>query len=89
MLNKCWVVIPAAGVGARMQTDRPKQYLPLVGKTVIEHTLACFLEHPAVVGIVVAISEGTRIGRNSLQLRSVSGRMFIPLPVGVNVPIRC
>ena len=58
MLNKCWVVIPAAGVGARMQADRPKQYLPLVGKTVIEHTLACFLEHPAVVGIVVAISEG-------------------------------
>ena len=58
MLNKLWVVIPAAGVGARMQADRPKQYLPLVGKTVIEHTLACFLTHPAVAGIVVAISEG-------------------------------
>jgi 2-C-methyl-D-erythritol 4-phosphate cytidylyltransferase len=58
MLNKVWVVIPAAGVGARMQADRPKQYLPLVGKTVIEHTLACFAEHPAVAGIVVAITEG-------------------------------
>ena len=41
-----------------MQADRPKQYLPLVGKTVIEHTLACFLTHPAVAGIVVAVSEG-------------------------------
>ncbi|MBO0614842.1 MAG: 2-C-methyl-D-erythritol 4-phosphate cytidylyltransferase [Pseudomonadota bacterium] len=58
MLNKVWVVIPAAGVGARMQADRPKQYLPLVGKTVIEHTLACFAEHPAVAGIVVAITDG-------------------------------
>jgi 2-C-methyl-D-erythritol 4-phosphate cytidylyltransferase len=58
MLNKVWVVIPAAGVGARMQADRPKQYLPLVGKTVIEYTLACFAEHPAVAGIVVAITDG-------------------------------
>ena len=53
-----WVVIPAAGVGARMQADRPKQNLPLHGKTVIEHTLACFTHHPAIAGIVVAISDG-------------------------------
>lgn len=53
-----WVVIPAAGVGARMKADRPKQYLPLRGKTVIEHTLACFTHHPAISGIVVALSQG-------------------------------
>lgn len=56
MLNKVWVIIPAAGVGSRMQADRPKQYLQLAGKTVIEHTLACFNTHPDVEGIVVAIS---------------------------------
>jgi len=33
------LVIPAAGVGARMQADRPKQYLVLNGKTVLEHTV--------------------------------------------------
>ncbi|SEA77149.1 2-C-methyl-D-erythritol 4-phosphate cytidylyltransferase [Thiothrix caldifontis] len=58
MSNKIWVVIPAAGVGVRMQADRPKQYLPLVEKTVIEHTLECFVGHPAVAGIVVAVSDG-------------------------------
>ncbi len=57
MSNKVWVVIPAAGVGSRMQADRPKQYLPLAGKTVIEHTLACFDTHPAVEGIVVSIGD--------------------------------
>lgn len=41
-----------------MQADRPKQYLLLAGKTVIEHTLACFSSHPEVAGIVVAISTG-------------------------------
>ena len=34
------LVIPAAGVGARMQADRPKQYLVLNGKTVLEHTVS-------------------------------------------------
>jgi 2-C-methyl-D-erythritol 4-phosphate cytidylyltransferase len=51
-----WVVIPAAGVGKRMGADRPKQYLPLLGKCVIEQTLDCFIGHQAVAGIVVAIS---------------------------------
>lgn len=32
-------VIPAAGVGKRMQADKPKQYLPLCGVTVLEQTL--------------------------------------------------
>lgn len=40
-------VIPAAGVGARMAADRPKQYLQLGGRTILEHSLGCFLDHPA------------------------------------------
>ncbi|MFZ5466973.1 MAG: 2-C-methyl-D-erythritol 4-phosphate cytidylyltransferase [Pseudomonadota bacterium] len=51
-----WVVIPAAGIGARMAADRPKQYLMLGGRTVLEHTLACFADHPRVRGIVLAIA---------------------------------
>ncbi|MCF6211732.1 MAG: 2-C-methyl-D-erythritol 4-phosphate cytidylyltransferase [Gammaproteobacteria bacterium] len=39
-----------------MQADRPKQYLPLLGKTVIEHTLQCLLVHPRISGAVIAIS---------------------------------
>ncbi len=35
---KFWAVVPAAGVGKRMNADRPKQYLQLNDKTVIEHT---------------------------------------------------
>lgn len=56
MNRQYWVVIPAAGVGKRMQADRPKQYLPLLGKTVIEHTLSCFTHHPHISGIIVALS---------------------------------
>lgn len=55
--NKVWVVIPAAGVGKRMQADRPKQYLTIGRYTVLEHTLHCFTQNPQVEGIVVVVSE--------------------------------
>jgi len=38
-MAKIWLIIPAAGVGSRMQADRPKQYLPLNDRPIIEHTL--------------------------------------------------
>uniref|UniRef100_A0A486XGX0 2-C-methyl-D-erythritol 4-phosphate cytidylyltransferase n=1 Tax=Rheinheimera sp. BAL341 TaxID=1708203 RepID=A0A486XGX0_9GAMM len=33
-------VIPAAGIGQRMQATKPKQYLSLAGKTLLEHSVA-------------------------------------------------
>jgi 2-C-methyl-D-erythritol 4-phosphate cytidylyltransferase len=54
---KFWAIVPAAGVGKRMQADRPKQYLELAGKTVIEHTLLRLLQADVFAAIVVAISE--------------------------------
>lgn len=51
-----WVVIPAAGVGSRMKADRPKQYLQLAGRTILEHTLECFLDHPQLKGLVVCVA---------------------------------
>jgi len=53
---QCWAVVPAAGVGKRMQADRPKQYLPLAGKTVIEHTLSRLLDANVFNKVVTAIS---------------------------------
>lgn len=51
-----WVVIPAAGIGSRMRADRPKQYLQLTGRTILEHTLDCFLDHPRLRGLVLSLA---------------------------------
>lgn len=51
-----WVVIPAAGIGARMGADRPKQYLSLGGRALIQHTLDCFLDQPGLNGLVVCLA---------------------------------
>jgi 2-C-methyl-D-erythritol 4-phosphate cytidylyltransferase len=55
-LPSFWVLIPAAGIGSRMRADRPKQYLQLADKTIIEHTLACFLSHPQLRGVVISLA---------------------------------
>jgi 2-C-methyl-D-erythritol 4-phosphate cytidylyltransferase len=54
--EKFWGVVPAAGVGKRMQSDRPKQYLLLGATTVIEQTLFQLLQADCFAGIAVAIS---------------------------------
>lgn len=52
---RLWAVVPAAGVGRRMEAAHPKQYLPLAGKTVIEHSVAALLNIPSLHKIVVAL----------------------------------
>lgn len=55
-----WLIIPAAGIGSRMQADRPKQYLQAAGKSILEHTLEIFLEHPQLRGIVLPLAAHDR-----------------------------
>jgi len=52
-----WAVIPAAGVGRRMQSDIPKQYLKLQGRTVLEQTVHRLSVIAEIQTIVIAISE--------------------------------
>ena len=54
--TKFWAVVPAAGVGKRMNADRPKQYLQLNGKTVLEQTLLRLLQAEVFSAVSVAIS---------------------------------
>jgi 2-C-methyl-D-erythritol 4-phosphate cytidylyltransferase len=51
-------VVPAAGSGRRFGAALPKQYLPLHGATVLEHSLRLLLSIPQLQRIVVALSPG-------------------------------
>lgn len=52
-----WVIIPAAGVGARMAADRPKQYLKIADQTILEHTINCFLSHPVFETVFLGLAQ--------------------------------
>lgn len=49
------VVIPAAGIGKRMKSVVPKQYLKIGDKTILEHTIDVFIKSPYISKIIIAI----------------------------------
>jgi 2-C-methyl-D-erythritol 4-phosphate cytidylyltransferase len=51
-----WAVVPAAGGGTRMRAARPKQYLPLLGRAILQHTLERLGHYPRLRGLVVGIA---------------------------------
>ncbi|XID74067.1 2-C-methyl-D-erythritol 4-phosphate cytidylyltransferase [Alkanindiges sp. WGS2144] len=65
MSTKYWAILPAAGSGSRFASVLPKQYLPLLDKTVMQHSVdrICQL---ALAGCVVAIAAHDQTA-NSLQ----------------------
>ncbi len=78
-MTPCWAVLPAAGVGRRMGSAIPKQYLDLAGRLVIDYALELFIEHPRIQGIAVALGaedghwEETAYARHPKVLRAPGG----------------
>ncbi len=50
-----WAILPAAGVGRRMESSIPKQYLMLAGKPVIQHSIEKLLQVNGLAGLVVVL----------------------------------
>ncbi|MEE9319947.1 MAG: 2-C-methyl-D-erythritol 4-phosphate cytidylyltransferase [Granulosicoccus sp.] len=57
MTTHIWAVVPAAGMGSRMQGELPKQYLPLLGITMLQRTLEKLLDVPGLQGVVVVLAK--------------------------------
>ena len=53
-----WAILVAAGAGRRLGEKLPKQYLPLAGRRMLEHSLARLLDEPAVAGVVAVLAPG-------------------------------
>jgi 2-C-methyl-D-erythritol 4-phosphate cytidylyltransferase len=51
-----WVIVPAAGIGRRMRSEIPKQYLALDGHSVLEHSLQRLALLPGVSEIIVVLA---------------------------------
>ena len=54
-------LIPAAGSGSRFGAAKPKQYLEIGGKTVLQHTLDIFLAHPPIHYTAVILAPADHI----------------------------
>jgi len=51
-----WCVIPAAGSGSRLGGTLPKQYLPVLGRALLERTMERIASHPRIAGLMVVLA---------------------------------
>lgn len=51
-----WCIVPAAGIGTRMQADRPKQYLMLKNKPLLSHVVNLFSTQIPIEKVVVVLN---------------------------------
>jgi 2-C-methyl-D-erythritol 4-phosphate cytidylyltransferase len=56
MSSRYFALIPAAGVGARVGAERPKQYVSLAGKLMLLHALDTFADSVAIQHTFVVVS---------------------------------
>lgn len=50
-------IILAGGVGVRLGLNKPKQFLKVAGKTVMEHTITVFQKHPKIDEIAIVMHQ--------------------------------
>lgn len=58
MAERVFAILTAGGVGSRMKTDIPKQYLSIFDRPVISYTMEAFERAETVDGILVVCAEG-------------------------------
>ncbi|MET4578527.1 2-C-methyl-D-erythritol 4-phosphate cytidylyltransferase [Ottowia thiooxydans] len=56
--RKCYALLPCAGIGSRAGTAQPKQYEPVAGQSMVEHTLQAFASVERTVCILVVVARG-------------------------------
>lgn len=76
---KISAIIPAAGIGKRMQSKLPKQYIKINKKTILEHTINSLLLHRQINKIVVVLNkndtffQNLKIAKNNRIITTIGG----------------
>lgn len=67
-MAKFHALIPAAGFGSRMESQLPKQYLPLQDRPILHWALEVFLNHGRIDSVILVLSpEDDLWAKNALQ----------------------
>lgn len=56
-MNNLYAIIVAGGKGSRMQTELPKQFVPVAGKPMLMHSIQAFYDYDRHINIIVVLPE--------------------------------
>ena len=73
---KRFAIIPAAGIGTRMQSVTPKQYLKLNnGLSILDTTISQLLQTPFFDLLIIAVNKNDTYWKNSIHLKNQKIRL--------------
>jgi len=80
--RRYWAVIAAGGNGSRMGAGQPKQYRPLAGKTILQHSVTKLLEVDRLDGVFIGASDelATPVIDRITRERANSGSLYLTAP---------
>ena len=81
-----FAILPAAGLGTRMATPQPKQFMELNGMPILIHSLRAFAAVPRVAAIYVAVRP-SEIERVEAQIAEFDAKLD-SLPRASRTPVR-
>lgn len=70
-------LIPAAGVGARFGAGKPKQYVEINGKSVLQHTVEIFDKHAGIDFVAVIVSPEDGVFQNGQDCGTTSSKIGV------------
>lgn len=79
LLVQTSVLILAAGRGLRAGAGLPKQYRSLAGQPLLARTIACFIDHPQIDRIIIAIHPDDRSLYEQIASRFASSKLDPPV----------
>jgi 2-C-methyl-D-erythritol 4-phosphate cytidylyltransferase len=77
-----YVIIVAGGIGSRMKSDRPKQFIELMGEPIIIRTIRCFLAYNPGIRIIVCVHRNYRSYLEGLIDKYEMGELQIQITNG-------
>jgi len=57
-VSRCWALLLAGGLGARLNADRPKAFVPLAGRPMLYWSMVAFARHPEIHDLLVVVPRG-------------------------------
>jgi 2-C-methyl-D-erythritol 4-phosphate cytidylyltransferase len=78
-------VVLAGGTGSRLGGAEPKQFLPLAGRTVLEHAVAAFDQAPGIDDVLVVMAPA-HVPRAEALLAGRAGRLRAVIAGGADRP---
>ncbi|PBQ31718.1 2-C-methyl-D-erythritol 4-phosphate cytidylyltransferase [Sphingobacteriaceae bacterium] len=83
-VQKQYVIIVAGGVGSRMKSDLPKQFLEIGGKAIIIKTIERFLEYNSAMRVVISVHHDFKTYLKELIEKSGLSKADIQITLGGN-----